>query len=107
LRTNISKAVGRLVEDDHRVWRVILFGSVAERRATPASDVDLVVVVTGSDRPVHERSLPYVKYFAGIGLGTDLFVYTRDEVRSLDIPLYRTAFKRGELLFERRTTPGP
>jgi len=93
--------VNTLVAREPSVKSVILFGSVIESRATPASDGDIVIVVTKSNRPFHERSLEFVAYFEDIGLGTDIFVYTQGEITENDIPLYRTTLKHGRILYER------
>jgi predicted nucleotidyltransferase len=98
---NIRAAVNALVTKEPKVKRVILFGSVTENRATPASDVDIVIVVTESTRSFHDRSPEFIAYFKDIGLGTDIFVYTQSEITENDIPLYSTALEHGRILHER------
>jgi len=99
LTNQISEAVKRLVSERPDVKKVILFGSVAEKRATPASDVDIVIIVEDSSQRFLDRPLPFSKYFQDIGLGVELFIYTQKEIAEEDIPFVRTAFKKGEILF--------
>ena len=81
--------------------RVILFGSIAENRGLPSSDVDVLVEVNVSQHRFLDRSMPFQKYFGNIGLGVDLFVYTEEEIRGNTIPLANAALKTGKILFKR------
>lgn len=81
---------------------VVLFGSAAEGRALPSSDVDLLIVVSQADQPFLHRPARFAGHFRKVGLAVDLFVYTREEVRQADIPLARSALRRGVVLFARR-----
>lgn len=101
LQHTINEAVKNLIREHPQVEKVVLFGSVAENRGTPASDMDILIVVSDSKERFFERGLTFEKYFRGIGLGTDIFVYTLKELKDGNIPLVNTAFKRGKVLFER------
>ena len=61
--------------------RVILFGSLARGDAGPRSDADLLVVVSHTDMPFLERSVRYAP--AGVGIGVDVFTYTRSELQEM------------------------
>ena len=101
LQRKIRDAVRALVDSRPEVQEVILFGSVAQDRAAPGSDVDILIIartVTGS---YLERPAPYLSYFSDLGVGTDVFVYTVDESIDDRIPLLRTARASGRVLFER------
>ncbi len=60
--------------DDERVRRVGYFGSYANGRWGVGSDVDLVVILAGSDEPFERRPLAYDTLH--LPVPADLFVYT-------------------------------
>ena len=79
--------------------RIVLFGSVASDRALPSSVADILVVVRDTGLPFIDRAGRFREYFAGIGVGVDLFVYTEQEIAAGTIPLATTALRTGiELL---------
>ncbi|MDR7417118.1 MAG: nucleotidyltransferase domain-containing protein [Armatimonadota bacterium] len=92
----LEEAARRVVEERPEVKAVVLFGSLAEGRAVPGSDADLLLLLRSSDRPWMERPSEYLPYFEGIGLPLDLFCYTEEEVEQ--VPLARHALSRGRRL---------
>ena len=76
----LKGAVRRLLKDRKEVEEVRLFGSFAEGRAIPGSDVDLLLVLSKADTPFLQRPQLYLDYFADIELPCDLFCYTREEI---------------------------
>jgi UTP:GlnB (protein PII) uridylyltransferase len=75
------------------VIAVYLFGSLAEGRAVPGSDADVLILVERSERRWLDRPLEFYRYFVGCGIGVELFCYTRDEaVRN---PMARQAKRAG------------
>lgn len=101
LMLNVLAAVHDLTQSRKEVKRVILFGSIAENRGLPSSDVDVLVEVDASQHRFLDRSVHFQKYFENIGLGVDLFVYTEEETRKHTIPLANSALKTGKILFKR------
>lgn len=97
VRERLRAAVERLAGDQN-VLRVVLFGSFAEGRAVPGSDLDIMIVLAHDERPLLERVSAYLTYFSGIGIGVDLFPYT---VSELGNPLARRAAETGTVLFSR------
>jgi predicted nucleotidyltransferase len=95
LKSRIRRAAGNLSRDHEAVVRVILFGSVASGRALPSSDADILVVVREIALPFIDRANRFRDYFADIGLGVDLFVYTEQEIAAGSIPLAVTALRTG------------
>src|SRR5271157_471886 len=83
---------------DPNILRVVLFGSFAEGRAVPGSDIDILLVLQVDSRRFIDRILQYLDIFADIGVAVDVFPYTVDE---LDNPLVRRAHSTGKILFER------
>ncbi|MDN3513290.1 MAG: nucleotidyltransferase domain-containing protein [Candidatus Brocadia sp.] len=99
LETNILNAVNALVNNHHEVKKVILFGSIAENRGLPSSDVDILIIVSKSKCRFIDRALDFQKFFDDVGLRVDLFVYTEEEIMKNNIPLVNTALKTGKILF--------
>jgi len=102
LGVNINTAVKKLTARHPEVSRVILFGSAAEDKASVSSDIDILIVVRKSKHRFINRSMEFGKYFEEIGLGTDIFVYTQQELEKNSIPLAETAIKKGKILFIRK-----
>ena len=72
---------------------VYLFGSLAEGRAVPGSDADVLVLLAHSETRWLDRPLTLAPHFDGCGIGVELFCYTEDEAAR--IPLARRALERG------------
>ena len=98
----LRKAARRLLEERPEVLEVFLFGSLAEERAVPGSDADILVVLGHSERPFFDRSQEFLPFFDEIGLPVDLFCYTQEEVER--VPLAHQARKRGIRLAGRRAS---
>ncbi len=104
----LRAAAARLLAERPEVRSVVLFGSLAEGRAVPGSDADVLLLLERSDRPRwFDRPLDYGPAFEGVGVPVELFCYTRKEVAG--VPLARRALERGVVLAERdpvETPPG-
>ena len=102
----LRAAAQRLLADRPEVSRVVLFGSLAEGRAVPGSDADVLLLLERSDRPRwFDRPLDYWPAFEGVGLPVELFCYTREEAER--VPLARRALERGLVLADRDPAAGP
>jgi len=98
---NSVQAARKLGLNIPTVLRVILFGSLANGTALPSSDADILIVVKDSNLRFIDRSEQYSAYFADIGLGIDLFVYTEAEIARGDIPLACTALSTGKEIYKK------
>jgi len=101
LRQRLTLSVQRLTNREPNVLRVVLFGSAAEERGVPSSDVDLLLVVSDAETRFIDRPAAFREYFAGLGVEVELFVYTEAELKSNSPPLLLTALRRGKTLFSR------
>jgi predicted nucleotidyltransferase len=73
----------RLLDLHEGIESVGLFGSLAEGTSKPGSDADLLIVLnTQPTEAFHERSEPYQLHFSELGIGVDLFCYSREEIRA-------------------------
>lgn len=73
----------KLKETDPRLQRIGLFGSYATGRYGPGSDLDLLLIVESSPQKTWFLRTAEVDV-SGLSVGADLFVYTREEARSLE-----------------------
>ena len=101
LKERIITIVGELTAEKPEVHKVILFGSVAEGKALPSSDVDLLVIVDGSTERFIDRPSRYLPYFESIPLDVDCFVYTAEEIDSGRHPIAAAALQHGTVLYKR------
>lgn len=95
-RRRIGRAAEELVNSRPDVLACYLFGSLAEGRAVPGSDADVLVVLRISDRRWMDRPLEYDGPFRGLGMPVELFCYTLDELGR--VPLASHALEQGVLL---------
>jgi predicted nucleotidyltransferase len=98
INCQIARAVDTL-RADQNIQKIVLFGSFAEDRAVPGSDVDILIITKTDSRRFIDRILYYLDAFSDLGIGVDVFPYTVDE---LDNPVAVTAIRTGKVLFERR-----
>lgn len=92
----VREAGRNLVMEHPEVIGVYLFGSLAEGRAVPGSDADILILLGRSECRWIDRPLGFYPYFQNVGIGVDLFCYTVEEVDRT--PLARRALKGGILL---------
>lgn len=97
----LAEAVQRLRQEfDPRA--IYLFGSHAEGRAGPDSDLDLLVVLNESAESRCQRSTRAYRALRGLGVPKDVLVYTArefDERARLPVSLERTIQDTRRLLY--------
>lgn len=82
LKGALKKAAMQIKEQKPGVVGVYLFGSFARGDFTPLSDIDILILVTQSDRPFLERKEQYIDYFK-VPFDVNTVVYTLDEEKAL------------------------
>ena len=87
-----------LVNRYPEIVEVWLFGSIAEVKAVPGSDVDILLIIDKSDVRFVDRIERYQDLFSGIGIGIDIFPYAREESEST---LAKIAREKGICLYQR------
>ena len=97
IRHQLGTAANAL-KSDRNVLRIVLFGSFAQDRAVPGSDVDILIVLQSDCRRFIDRIPEYLDAFSEIGIGVDVFPFT---VKELDNPVVVNAMATGKVLFER------
>ena len=89
------------------IEEIVLFGSVASGTPVPGSDVDLLIVLSESDRWFIDRIPAFLP--DRFPVGVDVFPYTREELERLKQSgsgLVRTALRDGTVLFRRLPESG-
>ncbi len=99
----LRRAARRLLEEAPQVRAVYLFGSLAEGRAVPGSDADVLVILDRSSSRWFDRPLELPPVFDDVGLPVELFCYTHGEVER--IPMARRALATGLPLAVREADP--
>jgi len=84
---------------------IVVFGSFAQGRWAPGSDLDVFLVLTSADRPVAERVVEFLPGAFPVGL--DLFPFTRDEMAARSPSPLLDAMAASRWRYARRTAaPG-
>ena len=84
------------------IEEVRVFGSLVKDTAVPGSDVDLLIILSASDRPFLERIPAYLP--GAFPCGVDVFPYTRAEITRMTNdrnPLICAALGEGRTIFRR------
>lgn len=86
-RARVEQAVreyaNRLFAAHPEIERIVWFGSWVNGIPRPGSDVDLCLVLSSTDKLMHERAADFLP--VGFPVGVDLFVYTHAEFERLPV----------------------
>ncbi len=94
----IGNAALRLGGSDENILKIVLFGSLADRRAVPRSDADILILLKEDERGFMERVADWRQKFS-LDFPTEVFPYTQKE---MDCPIAAGALHKGSVLFDRR-----
>ena len=78
IRRSMDDYAARLLSSHSEIREIVIFSSFAEGTYAPGSDLDILIVLDRSDRPVRDRIPAYLP--GAFPVGVDLFPYTRDEI---------------------------
>lgn len=95
LLEDIRRAAQEAGRENPLVKEIVLFGSLAERRAVPGSDADILIVLREDHRPFLERVNEWLEKF-DLGFPVEVFPYT---VAELNNPVAREALAKGVRLY--------
>lgn len=105
-RQGVEQALGdhvrRLTGRHPEIEEVILFGSLVSGTPVPGSDVDLLLVLSHSNRSFLDRIPAYLP--TGFPVSVDVFPYTREELERMTADgnhLVLRALREGRTLFHR------
>ena len=84
------------------IEEIRVFGSLVKGTAVPGSDVDLLIILSASDRPFLDRIPAYLP--GAFPCGVDVFPYTRAEIERMVTEgnsLIAAALRDGRTIFQR------
>ena len=93
----IYKVANEIGKEDENVLKIILFGSLAERRGVPGSDADILIILERDDKPFMDRIAEWSERFS-LDFPVEIFPYKEKELNN---PIALEAVKKGITLFER------
>ncbi len=88
---------GGIAGKNKNVIKIVLFGSLAEKRAIPGSDADILILLKKDDKPFTERIIEWLAKFQ-LDFPLEVFPYVIKEENN---PIVVEAIKKGITLFER------
>lgn len=81
VRRAVDDYAARLLATRKDVEEIVVFGSFADGTFAPGSDVDLLIVLTASDKAVRDRVPEFLP--GAFPVAMDVFPYTREEMDRL------------------------
>ncbi len=79
------------------ILEVWVFGSFAQCKAAPGSDIDLLLVIDKSDKRLIDRIEKYQDMFSDMGISVDIFPYT---IQESDAPFVQNAKRNGVCIYD-------
>lgn len=93
----IQKLACKLGNEDERVLQIVLFGSLAQRKAVPGSDADILILLKEDKTNFIDRVPVWQEKFS-LGFPVEVFPYTEKES---NCPMVIEAMTKGTILFQR------
>ncbi|HLE24814.1 MAG TPA: nucleotidyltransferase domain-containing protein [Thermodesulfobacteriota bacterium] len=81
----LRRVAGGIIKENPKVMEVSLFGSLAKGNYTGRSDADILIVLKEDSRRFIDRIPPYLAAFLYADVPVDVFPYTEEELKQLDI----------------------
>ena len=93
----IHRIASKVGQENQNVLKIILFGSLAERRGVPGSDADILIILRKDDKPFMDRITEWSEKI-NLAFPIEVFPYTEKEINN---PIVQEAMKKGIILFTR------
>ena len=93
----IRKIALKLGKEDENISKIILFGSLAEKKGVPGSDADILIILERANEIFMNRSAEWSEKFL-LDFPVEVFPYTEKELNN---PIVQEAIKKGITLYER------
>jgi predicted nucleotidyltransferase len=93
----IRSTARKIGKNNSNVRKIILFGSIEERRGVPGSDADILIILEKDARPLINRTVEWVERFS-LDFPLEVFPYTKKELHHT---IVQTALEKGIVLYER------
>lgn len=94
----IYKIANKIGKEEKNILKIILFGSLAERKGVPGSDADILIILKKDDKPFIDRVVEWSEKFS-LDFPVEIFPYTEGELNN---PVAVEAIKKGITLFDRQ-----
>jgi len=91
---NTARKIGK---KNKNVKKIILFGSLAEKRGVPGSDADILIILEKDDIPFMNRIGEWLEKFS-LDFPLEVFPYSENELQN---PIAQKALEKGIVLYER------
>lgn len=88
----VARGIGK---EDEKILKIILSGSIAEKRGVPGSDADILIILKRDDKPFMDAE--WSKKFS-LDFPVEIFPYAEKELNN---PIALEAVKKVITLFER------
>lgn len=99
VRRAMDDWAARLLAAHLEVEEIVVFGSFAEGRYAPGSDLDVFIVLARSEKSVRDRIPDFLP--GAFPVPVDLFPYTRDEIATLTPSSLLDAVERSRWRYSR------
>lgn len=94
IRRQTAEFACHLLETRPEVEEVVVFGSFPRGTYSPGSDIDILLILSGSNKPFQDRTADYLPEAFPVGM--DLFAYTRQELERSSANGFLTEALRAE-----------
>ncbi len=103
IEDSMRNHVTEVIDAHPEIAEIIWFGSWVNGIPTPASDVDLCIVLSHSNTPFRERIPDFLP--VGFPVGIDVFPYTMEELQVLSAqsPDWHRTMTSGRTIYSRAT----
>ena len=97
----LRRWVSEAVQDRDDILRIGFFGSYGRGDWGVGSDLDLIIILSGSDQPFERRGAEWDT--TGLPVPTEILIYTLDEWQSLDREgrFYQTLIQEARWVYTR------
>jgi predicted nucleotidyltransferase len=106
----LLREIARRLVDEFQPEAIHLFGSHAWGQPNADSDLDLLVIISASDRSPAQRAARAYRCLQGLNVPKDILVRTRAEVeryRHVPASLEHRILESGKVLYERQARARP
>jgi predicted nucleotidyltransferase len=100
----MDEYAARLLATCPQIEEIVVFGSFAAGTWAPGSDLDVFLILSSADRPIHERVTQWLP--GAFPVGIDLFPFTIAEIEERRPSSLLDAVAASQWRYRRRPGPG-
>lgn len=102
VRRRVEEYATHLLANRPEVEEIIIFGSFTKNTYAPGSDLDILIVLSDSDKSRRDRIPDYLP--GAFPVGVDLFPFTRREIESMKDSAFLAEIFKSTWRYPRRPT---